>query len=230
MMGLARQWASRHLSAPRSLASATALILSTGVLVGLIAISQTALAATPVDPRADSPSAPDNSTEQRVNESARLLTGELATTLGSRLKSVMSTSGPVAAVGVCHVEAPVITADVADSTNVTVGRTALKVRNSANSPDAWEREQLEHFQQQILAGEAPDEMSVVERIESTDGRAEWRYMSPIMTGPVCLACHGDSLAPDVAAAIAERYPEDQATGFSVGELRGAFTVRFTDEP
>ena len=49
-------------------------------------------------------------------------------------------------------------------------------------------------------------------------------MKAIPTGEVCLKCHGSNVAPDVKAAIGELYPEDQATGFKAGELRGAFSV------
>jgi hypothetical protein len=34
----------------------------------------------------------------------------------------------------------------------------------------------------------------------------------------------DQLSPEVRAALAEQYPDDQATGFEVGDLRGAFIV------
>jgi len=41
----------------------------------------------------------------------------------------------------------------------------------------------------------------------------------------CLTCHGSGLDPALKAEI-ERllYPDDQATSFKAGELRGAFTV------
>ena len=40
----------------------------------------------------------------------------------------------------------------------------------------------------------------------------------------CLTCHGSSLQPELKAEILRLYPNDQATGFKPGELRGAFTV------
>jgi hypothetical protein len=49
-------------------------------------------------------------------------------------------------------------------------------------------------------------------------------MKAIPTGEICLACHGESISPDVATAIREAYPQDQATGFSLGDIRGAFTL------
>ena len=49
-------------------------------------------------------------------------------------------------------------------------------------------------------------------------------MRAIPTEALCLTCHGETLAPELAAAIAREYPNDQATGFKLGELRGAFRV------
>ena len=40
--------------------------------------------------------------------------------------------------------------------------------------------------------------------------------------PLCATCHGESVEPALLARIRERYPEDQAVGFRVGELRGLF--------
>jgi hypothetical protein len=49
-------------------------------------------------------------------------------------------------------------------------------------------------------------------------------MRAIPTDALCLTCHGATLAPELAAAIARDYPADAATGFAQGQLRGAFSV------
>ena len=49
-------------------------------------------------------------------------------------------------------------------------------------------------------------------------------MQAIPTGEVCLACHGTAIAPEITAALDEQYPDDQARGFSLGEIRGAFSL------
>ena len=56
------------------------------------------------------------------------------------------------------------------------------------------------------------------------GKSLFRYMKAIPAGELCLTCHGKELAPDLAAKLRELYPDDQATGFSLGEIRGAFTI------
>ena len=49
-----------------------------------------------------------------------------------------------------------------------------------------------------------------------EGAEAWRAHN-------CLACHGapEQIPAEVAAILAERYPDDQATGYAVGDLRGA---------
>ena len=54
------------------------------------------------------------------------------------------------------------------------------------------------------------------------------YVEPIVMQPMCLTCHGESLAPEIAARISEVYPDDQATGFKVGDFRGVFWVEFPE--
>nr|VFK61436.1 MAG: Protein of unknown function (DUF3365) [Candidatus Kentron sp. UNK]VFK69117.1 MAG: Protein of unknown function (DUF3365) [Candidatus Kentron sp. UNK] len=56
-----------------------------------------------------------------------------------------------------------------------------------------------------------------------DGVRVFRYMKAIPTLEVCTLCHGASLSPDVVTKLDELYPEDQARGFKVGDIRGAFS-------
>jgi cytochrome c551/c552 len=148
---------------------------------------------------------------------SRELAASLQQQLGARLMAAMGSGGPVAAIEVCQIEAPAIAAEL--STSARVGRTALKARNPANAPDPAARIQLERFEQQWSSGpaEPPEAFSV-----AADGSA--RYMQAIVTQALCVSCHGSALTPAITAAIAARYPDDAATGFAVGELRGAFLI------
>ena len=49
-------------------------------------------------------------------------------------------------------------------------------------------------------------------------------MKASLTAEVCLNCHGTELKEDVAARVNTLYPEDKATGFNIGDIRGAFWV------
>jgi hypothetical protein len=160
-------------------------------------------------------------TQQELEMEAQALAAEFQANLKSALISGMSTGGPLNAIPVCRTDAPKISEQLSGGA-WTVARTALKVRNPDNAPNAWQREQMQAMVQGLAAGEKPADL-VVSEIRSEDQGSNFYYMQPIMTGKLCLACHGSQLDPDVQAALNKNYPEDQAVGFSEGELRGAFT-------
>ena len=72
-------------------------------------------------------------------------------------------------------------------------------------------------------GDAGDRAARV--VELPDGRSG--YVEPILLQPLCITCHGEVLAPEIAARIGELYPADRAVGFNVGDLRGVFWVEYT---
>lgn len=124
--------------------------------------------------------------------------------------------GAVNAISVCKDEAPVIAAGLSID-GVKVGRASHRLRNPANASPAWASSILESY----LQAETERKPMVQDLPNNRTGYAE-----PIMVQPLCLACHGKSLAPEVAARINETYPNDAATGFEVGDLRGLYWVEF----
>ncbi len=153
---------------------------------------------------------------------SRQLVKEFAGRLQGRLKSALEEGGPVNAIGVCKISAPEIAANLSTD-GWRIGRTALKTRNPNNRPDAWEFRMLEAFEDRKAAGE---DVKTLEHFEDTqmDGKTVYRYMKAIPTGGLCLTCHGSNLQEDVQQALRQNYPQDQATGFSTGDIRGAFTL------
>ncbi|MDG1582266.1 DUF3365 domain-containing protein [Pseudomonas sp. GOM6] len=140
------------------------------------------------------------------------------------VQTAVTAGGPTQAVEACRQLAP----GIAQQHSVapwTVGRTALRLRNPDNRPDAWEQAVLEDFQRRSQAGEA---VARLNRAEVVGG--EFRYMRAIATGEPCLACHGSAIKPELVQLLDRHYPQDQARGFTAGELRGAFTLRRPLEP
>ncbi len=155
---------------------------------------------------------------------ARAAAKDLGEKLRSELVAALKAGGPSAALGVCRTVAPSIAEGASASHDLTVGRTALKVRNPDNAPDAFERRILEDFAYKIAAGSDPKTLEHTE-IVTENGKSTFRYIKAIPTAAEpCLACHGTNIEPTLKAEILELYPSDEATGFVAGELRGAFTV------
>lgn len=124
--------------------------------------------------------------------------------------------GPVAAVEACRLKAPAIARDVMGA-SVRLGRASDRLRNPANRAPEWVAPLLADY----LAGRHPLGSRAV---RLGDGRAG--YVEPIETAPLCLTCHGTALTPEVTEILAEHYPQDRATGYRAGELRGVFWAEF----
>ena len=143
--------------------------------------------------------------------------------LQKQLKSAMADGGPTAAIEVCNTAAPEIAQTASAAHGWSVGRTSLKLRNPDNAPDAWELAVLRDFEVRKAAGEDPGGIDHAEIVVG-DGQRTFRYMKAIGTQPVCIVCHGNSIAPEVTAKLDTLYPEDRARGFAVGDIRGAFSI------
>jgi hypothetical protein len=82
---------------------------------------------------------------------------------------------------------------------------------------------LSDFAARQARGEDVKPMAHFEAVDN-NGEKSFRFMKAIPTGEVCLKCHGADIAADVKAKLQEAYPDDKATGYKPGDVRGAFTI------
>ena len=157
------------------------------------------------------------------NVESRTYVKEFAGQLKAELVKAMQASGPVNAIDVCHIQAPSIATRLSEQYQIDISRTSLKIRNPDNKADVWEREVLLQFEQRKQAGEQIDELEYSE-IQQAKGETVLRYMKAIPTQSICLVCHGANINDAVQNQINKLYPDDQATGFNEGDIRGAFTI------
>ena len=159
-------------------------------------------------------------------DAARAAAMDYGARLLAELQKAIAAGGPVNALGVCNVAAPKLAAEKSAEHHMTIRRTSLRLRQPKDAPDAWELKQLQDFERRKAAGENPAKIEIATYVDE-GGTKLFRFMKAIPTGPICLACHGENLAPAVAAKLKELYPGDRATGFKIGDLRGAFSVTET---
>lgn len=150
--------------------------------------------------------------QQANYDRAKAAQQELAATLLGAVGQAMQSGGPEAAIETCATKAPTIAEQVALKHKVHIGRTSFKLRNPKNSPPDWTKPYVQ----------ARAEAEVI--LGSDDGAI--KRLSPIRIMAPCLQCHGpaDALTEQVSSALKARYPEDQATGFALNDLRGWFWV------
>ena len=123
-------------------------------------------------------------------------------------------------------KAPEMAKAASKATGWNIRRVGLRNRNPKAVPDAWERVALEDFDRRAAAGEAPATLEKAELVREGD-RNVYRYMKALPVQELCVACHGpaDRLSPAVKSELKARYPDDKATGYTPGQVRGAITIR-----
>lgn len=151
---------------------------------------------------------------------ARALVQQFVGQLKPQLQQAIAEGGPGQATAVCADIAPVLMDELSASSGWSVRRVSLQPRNRERAiPDAWEREVLERFSAEQAAGTPAQTLNYGRKVEG-----QYRYMQAQGVEPVCLMCHGNDLAEPVRQALAEYYPDDSATGYSLGEVRGAISL------
>lgn len=158
-------------------------------------------------------------------EEAKLAVKALGGTLKGELQLAMKNGGPLNALDVCQTKAPEIAKAVSADKGMAVSRVSLKNRNPVmGKANEWQNTVLNDFETRKTGGESPDTLAYANIVKAADGKQEFRFMKAIPTGKLCLTCHGAELKPEVSAKLKTLYPEDHATGYKEGDLRGAFVV------
>ncbi len=201
-------WMVRALAAGRVAGGAAAL-----VVFALLACTGAARAEEPTDPRI-----------QSALVESRVAAQELAAYLKGLLTEELTRSGFEDAIAVCAEIAQERTAEYRETFKNDIRRVSLRRRNPANEPDGYERKVLESFDRlPVETRPSAEHWEVV----SEDGRESLRYLKPLVASALCLTCHGtgETIPPEVSAALADHYPDDRGTGYGVGDVRGAITIR-----
>ena len=158
--------------------------------------------------------------ETLLRQEAVQIARDFAGRLKPRLLQAMESGGPVSAISVCSEQAPEIARRLGAESGWEVKRVSLKARNDKTAvPDNWEHRVLEDFDRRHAQGEPADSLV---RAETVSGR--FRFMKAQPVESLCLVCHGTAVSDEVKAALASRYPKDQATGYSLGDIRGAISI------
>ena len=159
-------------------------------------------------------------------EKGKTIAGATFAVLSSQLQSAMQEGGVSNAIEYCQLNAYPLVDSLSKVHHAAIRRTTLKVRNPDDQPNELEREILETYARKDAAGEqiGPMVRALAEQ--------EVIFFAPIRTNAFCLQCHGipgETLREEDHALIRRHYPEDQATGYQDGDLRGMWSIRFSGE-
>ena len=138
----------------------------------------------------------------------------------------MQTNGVLQAVSVCSDTAQVLTNNFGVERGIYIRRVSLKNRNVNNFPDDFEKRILNQFELLHQNNELNNETEFAGIVSEGDYKY-LRYLKPIVVQDECLNCHGSKsdMMPKVNNLIVQKYPQDNATGYKVGDLRGAVSIK-----
>ncbi|EMJ69942.1 PF11845 family protein [Leptospira interrogans str. 2002000632] len=149
------------------------------------------------------------------------LISEFQIDLQKNLESAIRTKGIVGAIDVCRTISPEKEAALkTEFPGILIRRVSEKPRNPNHQPDTWETEIFNQWKESQKKQNTPYTVILSKNTEV-------RILQPIiLQNPTCLQCHGSpkDINPEVSKKIAELYPKDQAKGYKLGELRGAFSA------
>ena len=151
-------------------------------------------------------------TQKAQQELILTATNALASELMGELSAALDEGGPAAGITVCSEKAPEVAAEVSAMYGVRIGRTSFKLRTSANQPPTWAEDHVAAREEDPTYVAGP--------------QGELGALLPIRLKAECQMCHGsvEQIDDTVMAAIEATYPQDQAVGFTEGDLRGWFWV------
>ena len=103
--------------------------------------------------------------------------------------------------------------DAVDVPGVEVGRTSARLRNPRNAPPAWASAYVAETD-----GRRAAEVAAV----AFDLGGKVGLLRPIEVRRRCLGCHApaERIPQATRAWLSRSYPEDRATGYELGDLRG----------
>ena len=157
---------------------------------------------------------------------ARTVASSVPPKLLAVLQPAIKEHGPAGAIDICSKEAPKLAKAASEQSGWQVRRVSLKNRNPKAVPDAWERATLESFDKAQAAGVDSARLERAD-VVTENGQQIRRYMRALPVQQACLQCHGtaDKLGAGVAQKLAQLYPNDKGTGYTLGQIRGAMTLR-----
>ena len=144
-------------------------------------------------------------------------------TLSGELKAQIVEGGPVHAIPFCNENAIPLTDSLATAYSAKIERVAVNYRNPKNKAVGYDTDVYMSYSAQLSDGK------MVKPKLHTNDDGQTVFYAPIILKAQCVVCHGEPIEEvneETLTKIAELYPDDLATGYSEGDLRGLWKITF----
>jgi len=142
--------------------------------------------------------------------------------LGKKLKGALGSGGVDHAISYCNLQAFPLIDSLSKQYQADIRRVSNKNRNPADAPNGLELQVFEAYEEQHA-----DSTPLATNVQPL-GDGEYLFTKPIIIdNALCLTCHGtfdNGLTNETAEFIKSKYPNDNATGYQIGDLRGMWSI------
>ncbi|MFC2124258.1 DUF3365 domain-containing protein [Bacteroidota bacterium] len=153
-----------------------------------------------------------------------IISKETKKILGSNLIKAVDEGGVSYAIEFCNLKAYPLVDSLEKKFNARIKRASHRSRNPNDIPTDHEAKIIAEYQIMLDEGKVGDP-----KVDYIDDNT-LIYIKPIiLDNQVCLNCHGipgDQILQENLDLIKKLYPEDNAVGFNIGELRGIWSITF----
>jgi hypothetical protein len=164
--------------------------------------------------------------QARLISQGNLITLQSTKALSAEVISAINEGGVQYATEYCHLKASPLIESLSVKYNAKISRVSDRFRNPLNKPNELDLTVIDAYREQLASG-----AELNPHLEVTAN--EVIFYSPILiSNPLCLSCHGE---PGVSAQqenidfILSKYPEDLATNYKLGDLRGVWKIVFNQK-
>lgn len=136
----------------------------------------------------------------------------------------MKEGGAVHAVDFCSEKAVFLTDSLSNKHHIQ--RVSNKNRNPNNAISS-ELDKKAWDEISTLMGDSSKEKHLILQ----EGNEVYYYKAIPLGMPTCLACHGNpqaEITPEALQIISQKYPNDKATNYKMGELRGLWKIKINE--
>lgn len=143
--------------------------------------------------------------------------------LSGKLKTQLQEGGVEQALPFCNVNAIPVTDSLSKVYDSKIERVALGYRNPKNRIKGYDEKVYHEYTEELGNGK------MVEPKLHTNENGQMVFYAPIILKAQCVVCHGkpmEEINENTLAKLNEFYPDDNATGFAEGDLRGLWKITF----
>jgi len=162
--------------------------------------------------------------KQQYLQRGKEITKATQTELLKNVSNAIQAAGPGFAIEFCNIRALALIDSLSKQNNCQIKRIAIKYRNPVDMPQT--ESEITQINQYYATHQRGDTLQPV--VHFIDDRIEY-YQPILMAKKACLNCHGipgTDISKKTLEKIKQCYPNDLATGFAIGDIRGAWKITF----